>query len=252
MGKRKTTEQFIQEAINIHGDRYDYSNVEYVNNRTKVVIACSQHGEFLQTPGDHLNGRGCPVCRYIRPFVVKEGFINDMPYLSSHEQVYICWHAMVVRCNSSKVHNRQPAYIGCYVCEEWHYLSKFKEWFDEHYVDGFALDKDILVKGNREYSPKTCCFVPQEINCLLTMRKKCRNNLPIGVTYNKSSKKYVAQIHKKDKMCGLGYFRTPEEAFQAYKVAKETWIKEVANKWRDKLDVKVYEALCNYKIEIDD
>lgn len=53
-------------------------------------------------------------------------------------------------------------------------------------------------------------------------------------------------------MCGLGYFRTPEEAFQSYKIAKEEWIKEVANKWRDKLDVKVYEALCNYKIEIDD
>jgi hypothetical protein len=53
-------------------------------------------------------------------------------------------------------------------------------------------------------------------------------------------------------MCSLGYFNTPEEAFEAYKVAKEAWIAEKANKWKDQLDSKVYDALCNYKVEIDD
>lgn len=60
--KRSTTEQFIERAKNIHGDKYDYSKVEYTNNHTKVCIICPIHGEFWQTPSDHLNGRGCKEC----------------------------------------------------------------------------------------------------------------------------------------------------------------------------------------------
>lgn len=57
---RKTKEQFIADAISVHGDKYDYSNVEYKTNATKVCIICPRHGEFWQTPNDHLRGRGCP------------------------------------------------------------------------------------------------------------------------------------------------------------------------------------------------
>ena len=60
--KRKTTECFIEEAIKIHGDKYDYSKVEYVNNKTKVCIICPEHGEFWQTPKQHIKGQGCPKC----------------------------------------------------------------------------------------------------------------------------------------------------------------------------------------------
>ena len=57
-----TTEEFIQKAKAIHGDKYDYSKVDYVNNRTKVTIICPKHGEFLQLPAEHLRGRGCSKC----------------------------------------------------------------------------------------------------------------------------------------------------------------------------------------------
>ena len=57
-----TTEQFIVEARKIHGDQYDYSKVNYVNNNTKIIIICPIHGEFLQTPSQHLSGSGCPLC----------------------------------------------------------------------------------------------------------------------------------------------------------------------------------------------
>lgn len=60
--KKKTTEQFIQDACKIHGDKYDYSKVEYINNHTKVCIICPEHGEFWQTPNDHLSGKGCGKC----------------------------------------------------------------------------------------------------------------------------------------------------------------------------------------------
>lgn len=59
---RKTTEQFIEEARQIHGDKYDYSKVVYLNNRTKICIICPEHGEFMQTPANHLKGQGCPFC----------------------------------------------------------------------------------------------------------------------------------------------------------------------------------------------
>ena len=62
-GSRKvTTEEFIKKARKVHGDKYDYSKVDYVNNNTKVTIICPTHGEFEQKPSGHLTGRGCPYC----------------------------------------------------------------------------------------------------------------------------------------------------------------------------------------------
>ena len=65
MPNKKTKEEFIKEAKKIHGDKYDYSKVDYVNNKTKVCIICNEpdHGEFWQTPSSHLKGRGCPKCK---------------------------------------------------------------------------------------------------------------------------------------------------------------------------------------------
>ena len=62
MTPRKTTEQFIEEAKQIHDDKYDYSKVKYINNRTKITIICSIHREFEQNPGKHLSGQGCAKC----------------------------------------------------------------------------------------------------------------------------------------------------------------------------------------------
>ena len=59
---RLTTENFIKKAREIHGDKYDYSKVEYVNAKTPVIITCHSHGDFLQTPDKHLIGRGCRKC----------------------------------------------------------------------------------------------------------------------------------------------------------------------------------------------
>jgi hypothetical protein len=60
--RRKSSEQFIKEAKEKHGDKYDYSKVKYVNNYTNVCIICPEHGEFWQVPRNHLNGKGCPKC----------------------------------------------------------------------------------------------------------------------------------------------------------------------------------------------
>lgn len=62
MSRKLTTQEFIEKAKKVHGDKYDYSKVIYNSSKEKVIIICSEHGEFLQRPNDHLNGNGCPYC----------------------------------------------------------------------------------------------------------------------------------------------------------------------------------------------
>ena len=62
MRKKLTTEQFIEKAKKVHGDKYDYSKTNYVNSYTKICIVCPKHGEFFQTPNCHLDRKGCPLC----------------------------------------------------------------------------------------------------------------------------------------------------------------------------------------------
>jgi len=74
MSKKLTTEKFIAKAKKAHVNKYyDYSKVEYINNHTKVIIICPEHGEFAQRPGSHLSGCGCPSCKALntKEFIVK-------------------------------------------------------------------------------------------------------------------------------------------------------------------------------------
>ena len=71
-----TTDSFISEAKKIHGDKYDYSKVEYINTKTKVCIICPIHGEFLCTPNNHLSGKGCKYCSHRSFKYTTEEFIN--------------------------------------------------------------------------------------------------------------------------------------------------------------------------------
>lgn len=172
----------------------------------------------------------------------------------SKDRAYVVWRNMLMRCYDEKTHIKRPTYIGCTVCNEWHNYSNFKQWFDENYQEGYCLDKDILFKGNKVYSPKTCCFVPNEINSILTKRQNYRGNLPIGVRYSDSRLRYKVQFTKSSDKTYIGYFSAPEEAFDAYKRAKEEYIKEVAEKYYKEgaISEKVYNALMNYKVEITD
>ena len=81
MKKRLTTEEFIERARKVHGNRYDYSKVEYINDRTKICIICPIHGEFWQKPNNHLNGNGCRQCgilsRSLKRSKCKDEFIKE-------------------------------------------------------------------------------------------------------------------------------------------------------------------------------
>ena len=118
---------------------------------------------------------------------------------------------------------------------------------------GFQLDKDLLVKGNKVYSENTCVFIPKEINILLTKRDASRGKYLIGVSWNKTGNAFKARVSKnKGRSEYLGSFKTELEAFNAYKEAKESFIKEQAEKWKGKIDERAYNALMSYEVDITD
>lgn len=163
---------------------------------------------------------------------------------------YQTWINIFKRCYNKTYQEKHPSYNNCIVDNEWHNFQNFAKWFEENYIDGYQLDKDILVKGNKIYSPETCCFVPQEINSLFIKRQNKRGEYPIGVSKHRNRFASNILIDKKRKY--LGTFNTPQEAFQIYKIVKEKHIKEIADKYKYLISEKVYLAMYNYKVnELD-
>jgi len=164
---------------------------------------------------------------------------------------YKTWSSMLGRCYSEKEIERYPSYTEVYVCEEWLNFSNYNKWFILNYKSGFCLDKDILIKGNKIYSPETCCFVPQRINLLFLKSDFIRGEYPIGV--HKSNNKYVASCNTGKKVQEyLGKYKTPIEAFNIYKECKEKYLNELSEKYKNVITNKVYMAIKNYKVEITD
>ena len=169
---------------------------------------------------------------------------------------YMLWRNMLERCYSDKLKKRCPTYEGCEVSDNFKSYEYFYEWCNKQI--GFNnkdwhLDKDLLIKGNKVYSESTCVFIPQEVNSLLVKRTASRGKHLIGVYWSKTSKAFVAQVGKsKGKQEWLGVFNTELEAFNAYKQAKEAFVKEQANKWKSQIDDRAYEALMKYTVEITD
>lgn len=133
---------------------------------------------------------------------------------------YSKWKDMLMRCYSDKYKEKHPTYEGCTVCEDWLIFSKFKYWMERQDWEGKHLDKDILVEGNKIYSPETCIFVDHRINCFILDKVSQRGNYPIGVHWSKQNKKFASQISENGKVKSLGFFNTPEEAHLAWRKAK--------------------------------
>lgn len=204
--------------------------------------------------------KGQVRCLYERR-VFNIGYLGEGPYKVSENgkvtKQYEAWKDMLRRCYDSKYHKRKPTYKGCAVCDEWHNFQNFAQWYDENYYEvpgeQMALDKDILVKGNKVYSPEACVFVPQYINSLFVKRDNDRGSCPVGVYYDKQNKKYKAQCSlRTGKRKHLGHYDTPEEAFQAYKEFKEALINKIANDYIELIPFELYRAMVNYEVDIDD
>lgn len=168
----------------------------------------------------------------------------------SYTRLYHLWRTMLARCYCDKMQARQPTYIGCTVDERWHDFQNYAEWYtsNEFFDSGYQLDKDVLIKGNKIYSPDTCCLIPQELNKLLLDRKASRGKYPRGVIYERPMRKYLARVSVNGRDKHVGYFKCPNEAHAAYVVAKEAHVKEKALEWRGRIDERVFEALMSWTL----
>ena len=168
---------------------------------------------------------------------------------------YVLWSNMLERCYNDVYKKQRPTYGSCEVSENFKSYEYFYEWCNNQvgFKDGFELDKDLLIKGNKVYSETTCVFLPREINLLLVKSTASRGEHLIGVYWSKTANAFVARVSR-NKGCSehLGLFNTELEAFNAYKIAKEAFVKEQANKWKSQIDPRAYNALMNYEVGIDD
>ena len=169
---------------------------------------------------------------------------------------YALWQCMLGRCYSDKSKKKYPTYEGCEVSDNFKSYEYFYEWCHKQIGfnnEGWHLDKDLLIKGNKVYSEDSCVFIPQEINKVLVKSTASRGEHLIGVHWCKNGKAFKATVSKnKGKREHLGCFNTEIEAFNAYKEAKEIYIKELAEKWKSQIDKRAYDSLMNYTVEITD
>lgn len=166
---------------------------------------------------------------------------------------YQLWFSMLSRCYADLSFLYAPSYLKCTVSSAFKTYSFFHDWCQQQVgfkQPDFQLDKDILVKGNHVYSESTCVFVPRPLNKLLANCSNKQEDLPTGVCFRNN--RYTARLTIFGKQKPLGGFKTLEEAFQAYKTAKEAHVKHMAELYKADIDPRAYAALMAYQVEITD
>lgn len=176
------------------------------------------------------------------------------PRKGYHSRIHRVWKSILQRCYNEKDKNNRVRYRGCTVHPDWHNYQNFAEWFDTNYGENsdndWQVDKDILYKGNKLYSPETCCLVPRSINMLLVNSRSARGDNLIGVRYNGTS--YTATVSRFGVQKVVGRFSTELAAYECYKKYKEEHVKEVANLYKDVIESRLYKALISWEVGIDD
>ena len=152
--------------------------------------------------------------------------LNDADYMTAPtvdgapllDPAYMAWVSMLTRAYDQKLHERQPTYSDVTVCKEWHSFSEFRAWWLDNYREGYQLDKDLLVVGNREHGPDTCVYVPRWLNNFTEDSGASRGELPIGVSFCNQTGKYRSNCRNTitGKQHTIGRFTTPEAAHDAW------------------------------------
>ena len=167
---------------------------------------------------------------------------------------FLKWRCMLKRCGDKTYLKDKPTYQQCCVSETFSVYENFEKWFDKQVgnecVD-FELDKDLLDKGNKIYSEDLCVLLPKDINMALIKKESTRGQYLIGVSKTKSGK-FNSDCRVGEGIKIRGLFDTEIDAFSYYKINKENYIKELAEKWKSKIDERAYQALINYTVEITD
>lgn len=166
---------------------------------------------------------------------------------------YYAWRNMLVRVTSKEYQDKNPTYKDCTVSEIFRHFHLFFAWYTIQVganLEGYCLDKDLLIKDNKLYSENTCVLLPIAINQLLVKSNSIRGELPIGVSKDRNV--YRASCSINGKYVHVGSYNNPDEAFEGYKSYKEGYIKKMAEDYKSRIDKRAYEALLKYKVEKGD
>lgn len=173
------------------------------------------------------------------------------------------WENIKNRCEylPFKQEVRFGKYLDVDSCIEWKDFQNFAQWFEDvkskgYYEAGWQLDKDILIKGNKTYSPECCVFLPEEVNKALNIRSRNRGELPLGMSITGNTKNFIdVNFNCKYEEFAVRTCLPIDElgkGFSIYKTAREKYIHFLADKYMEKLDPRAYQALKNYEININD
>jgi len=163
---------------------------------------------------------------------------------------YVTWSSMMRRSYSETFHKSNHTYKNCSVIEFWHRFSNFKSWMQKQDWEGKQLDKDILISGNKFYSPDTCVFVSKRVNSFVLEKKANNSDLPVGVCLDKRTGKYSSYIRSvvDSKLIFLGNYNTAEEAHIKWLSFKLEQAKILADEQTDPRVAKaLIERYTNYK-----
>ncbi len=233
------------------GGRYGDLVIKEYTNKKKILVKFILTGFEKYTDASAIR-KGSVKDPYF-PTVASVGSIGNTPSSINGKvkSSYHTWRGIISRCYEYK--KTTQTYFGkIEVCKEWWCFENFEKWYDEHYVEGFQVYKDLTILWSKLYSPETCSFIPNRINCIMgkkdynTVRKHL--DLPVGVSYHVRDEKYTAQCFDGEKLQHFGYHDTPESAFQSYKIFKESLIKSVAEDYYNsgEINLAVYKNLSNY------
>lgn len=177
------------------------------------------------------------------------GYIGDGRHAGTMSNVvYNRWRSMFDRCYCLPFLEKHPAYVGSSVCESWFNFQVFGDWCEMqpyYNVAGFDLDKDMIIKGNMQYCPEACSFIPEEINKFQAGPRTNSEEYPgIREVYNG---RYSVRCYLEGKRTFVGYYHTKEEAIEGYKEAKNKEARRLAETYKFCLNKSVYNTLMNYE-----
>jgi len=260
--EKQIAERLGEEGVNKQGCKMKI--VEYIDAVNIVVEFQDEYRGRVHT--QYTNFKRGNVKNPYYPVVCGVGMTgNKYPTWNDgkHVKEYDAWQNILLRSYDKKVKEKYPTYKDVTCCEDWLLYDNFYEWlhcqenFDKWYNnEGWHIDKDILIKGNKVYSPSTCCLVPYNVNKLFVKHDLHRGVLPIGVVKCNNRDGFIARCM--NPITGerdyLGYYGTPKLAFCAYKNHKEKLVKQVAKMEYSKGNItkSCYDAMMGYEVEITD
>ena len=217
--------------------------LDYADSKN-ILVQFENTGEVYSTAKSSIMSGHVSDKTY--PTICGVGFVGRGTFKTSEDrkpsQAYSVWTKILKRCYNTTEHGK-PSYEGCSVAKEWHNFQNFANWYYKCHIQGWQIDKDLILFGNKEYCKEYCSFVPAEINSFFP-RQFAQKSLP-GVSPT-SSGKFMAQVGRDGGKIYSKVFERAEDAYLEYCKMKDEDARRLAEKWKGRIDLRVYKNLIEF------